>query len=115
MRFAKTGNMYQVVRITGSQNSFLEVTFSRPDSTESNIKVIELTHPDIKDIKRTSKDEVFEQQFSGLESANEFLGTNYRLSKMYFSPYNSSKYRLYSGLTSALISHYRNGRKFKEY
>ena len=63
---------------------------------------------------RTSKEEVLEQVISGLESVNQSLGTNYKLSKISFSPFDISTNRVYSGLIAALIRHYHNGHEFKE-
>lgn len=63
---------------------------------------------------RTSKEEVLEQVLSGLESVNQSLGTNYKLSKIYFSPFDISTNRIYSGLIAALIRHYHSGNEFKE-
>ena len=61
---------------------------------------------------RTSKEEVLEQVLSGLESVNQSLGTNYKLSKIYFSPFDISTNRIYSGLIAALIRHYHSGNEF---
>ena len=63
---------------------------------------------------RTSKEEVLEQVLFGLESVNKSLGTNYKLSKIYFSPFDISANRIYSGLIGALIIHYHSGNEFKE-
>ena len=98
MRFSKTNNIYKIIRITGSQD---------------NIEVIEWNFNNIdKSRIRTSKEEVLEQILSGLESVNQSLGTNYKLSKIYFSPFDISTNRIYSG--AALIRHYHNGNEFKE-
>ena len=60
------------------------------------------------------KKEVLEQILSGLESVNESLGTNYKLSKIYFTPFDSPASRVYSGLIAVLIRHYHSGNEFKE-
>ena len=62
----------------------------------------------------TSKEEVLEQVLFGLESVNKSLGTSYKLSKIYFSPFDISTNRIYSGLIAALIRHYHSGNEFKE-
>ena len=83
--------------------------------SEDNIEVIEWNFNNIDKIRiRTSKEEVLEQVLSGLESVNQFLGTNYKLSKIYFSPFDISTNRIYSGLIAALIRHYHSGNEFKE-
>ena len=110
MRFSKTNNIYKIIRITGSQDNILGISFG-----EDNIEVIEWNFNNIdKSRIRTSKEGVLEQVLSGLESVNQFLGTNYKLSKIYFSPFDISTNRIYSGLIAALIRHYHSGNEFKE-
>ena len=110
MRFSKTNNIYKIIRITGSQDNILGISFG-----EDDIEVIEWNFNNIdKSRIRTSKEEVLEQVLSGLESVNQSLGTNYKLSKIYFSPFDISKNRIYSGLIAALIRHYHSGNEFKE-
>ena len=110
MRFSKTNNIYKILRITGSQDNILGISFG-----EDNIEVIEWNFNNIdKSRIRTSKEEVLEQVLSGLESVNQSLGTNYKLSKIYFSPFDISTNRIYSGLIAALIRHYHSGNEFRE-
>ena len=110
MRFSKTNNIYKIIRITGSQDNILGISFG-----EDDIEVIEWNFNNIdKSRIRTSKEEVLKQVLSGLESVNQSLGTNYKLSKIYFSPFDISTNRIYSGLISALIRHYHSGNEFKE-
>ena len=110
MRFSKTNNIYKIIRITGSQDNILGISFG-----EDNIEVIEWNFNNIdKSRIRTSKEKVLEQVLSGLESVNQSLGTNYKLSKIYFSPFDISTNRIYSGLIAALIKHYHSGNEFKE-
>ena len=110
MRFSKTDNIYKIIRITGSQDNILGISFG-----EDDVEVIEwnFNNSDRSRI-RTSKEEVLEQVLFGLESVNKTLGTNYKLSKIYFSPFDISTNRIYSGLIAALIRHYHNGYEFKE-
>ena len=110
MRFSKTNNIYKIIRITGSQDNILGISFG-----EDDIEVIEwnFNNSDRSRI-RTSKEEVLEQVLFGLESVNKSLGTNYKLSKIYFSPFDISTNRIYSGLIAALIRHYNSGNEFKE-
>ena len=110
MRFSKTNNIYKIIRITGSQDNILGISFG-----EDNIEVIEWNFNNIDKIRiRTSKEEVLEQVLSGLESVNQSLGTNYKLSKIYFSPFDISTNQIYSGLIAALIRHSHSGNEFKE-
>jgi len=110
MRFSKTNNIYKIIRITGSQDNILGISFG-----EDDVEVIEwnFNNSDRSRI-RTSKEEVLEQVLFGLESVNKSLGTNYKLSKIYFSPFDISTNRIYSGLIAALIRHYHSGNEFKE-
>lgn len=62
----------------------------------------------------TSKEEVLKQVLSGLESANNALGTNYKLSQIYFFPFDNGKYSVYTFLTIKLIKYYHSGKKFRE-
>jgi hypothetical protein len=105
MRFSKTGN----------QDNILGISFVETNNSEADIEAIEWNFSNIdRRTSRTSKKEVVEQVLSGLESVNTSLGTNYRLSKIYFSPYDSPADGVYSGLISVLIKHYHSGNEFKE-
>ena len=110
MRFSKTDNIYKIIRITGSQDNILGISFG-----EDDVEVIEWNfNSSDRSRIRTSKEEVLEQVLFGLESVNKSLGTNYKLSKIYFSPFDISTNRIYSGLIAALIRHYHSGNEFKE-
>ena len=110
MRFSKTNNIYKIIRITGTQDNILGISFG-----ENSIEVIEWNVNNIdKSRMRTSKEEVLEQVRSGLKSVNESLGTNYKLSKIYFSPFDIASDSVYNLLICKLIRHYHNGNEFKE-
>ena len=112
MRFSKTDNIYKIIRITGSQDNILGISFGEDDN---DIQVIEWNFNDSDRSRiRTSKEEVLEQVLLGLESVNKSLGTNYKLSKIYFSPFDISTNRIYSGLIAALIRNYHSKNEFKE-
>ena len=82
---------------------------------EDNVEIIEWNFNSSDRSKiRTSKKDVLEQVLFGLGSFNKSLGTNYKLSKIYFSPFDRSTNLIYSGLIAALIRHYHIGNKFKE-
>ena len=115
MGFFKKDNIYRITRITGSQDNILGVAFDDKDISENNIKVIEWDFPNIDKSKiRTSKEEVLEQVLSGLLSVNQSLGTNYKLSQIYFSPFDSGTNSVYNLLICKLIRHYHSGNEFKE-
>ena len=115
MRFSKTDNIYKIIRITGSQDNILGISFAEPSSSEANIEVIEWDFPNSDRSRiRTSKKNVLEQVLFGLESINKSLGTNYKLSKIYFSPFDSGANLVYKLLICKLIRHYHYGKEFKE-
>ena len=115
MGFFKKDNIYRITRITGSQDNILAVVFDNKNRSDNNIEVIEWDFSNIgKSRIRTSKEEVLEQVLSGLESFNQSLGTNYKLSQIYFSPFDSGTNSVYNLLICKLIRHYHSGNEFKE-
>ena len=115
MGFFKKDNIYRITRITGSQDNILGMVFDDKNNSDNNIEVIEWDFPNIdKSRIRTSKEQVLEQVLSGLESVNQSLGTNYKLSQIYFSPFDSGTNSVYNLLICKLIRHYHSGNEFKE-
>ena len=108
MRFSKTDNIYKIIRITGSQDNILGISFG-----EDDVEVIEWNFNNIHRMRiRTSKEEVLEQVLFGLKSVNKSLGMNYKLYKIYFSPFDILTNLIYSTLIVALIRHYHIGNEF---
>lgn len=115
MRFTKTDNIYKIVRITGTQDNILGISFADQNSAESIPEIVEWNFPKIKNSKiNTSKEEILNQVVSGLASVNQSLGTNYKLSKIYFAPQDLPVNKIYSFLIKRLIRHYHNNGKFEE-
>ena len=122
MRFSKDGEIYKVIRITGSQDNYLGISFaekeiSDPEVIELKIGPIVQKKPFYKVITRpilTTKKEIKQQVLNGLDSINKSLGTNYQLSHIYFVPSDSCKHQDYKLLTERLIRHYHEGKEFKE-
>nr|AZJ16659.1 hypothetical protein [Seminavis robusta] len=115
MGFFKKDNIYRITRITGSQDNILGVAFDDKDRSDNNIEVLEWDFPNIEKSRiRTSKEEVLEQVVSGLKSVNQSLGTNYKLSKIYFSPFDSGANSVYNLLICKLIRHSHSGNEFKK-
>ena len=115
MRFTKKDGIYRIILLSGAQDNILGVVFDNKNKSDNNIEVIEWDFPKIdKSRIRTSKEEVLEQVLSGLESVNQSLGTNYKLSKIYFSPFDSGNNSVYNLLICKLIRHYHSGNEFKE-
>ena len=110
MRFSKKGDIYKVIRITGSQDNILGISFGKGD-----LEVIELDYgkTEVTGIQ-SSKEEVLKQVLSGLEWVNQALGTNYKISKIYFYPYDIPANSVYKLLICKLIRHYHNGEEFIE-
>jgi hypothetical protein len=109
MRFTKKGNIYRIIWLTGSQDNILGVSFGE----DNKMEILEWPIEEGEKI-RTSKKEVLEQIISGLESVNQSLGTNYKLSKIYFLPSDKASNSLYNLLICKLIRHYHSGNEFKE-
>ena len=87
MGFIKKDNIYQITLITGNRDIILGIFFGNEDTTENNIEVIEWNFTNTDNSKvRTSKVEVLNQVFSGLNSINQSLRTSYTLSKIYYVP-----------------------------
>lgn len=115
MQFLKKDNIYFVTRITGYQDNILGAAFADKDKSDNNIEVIEQDFPNLaKSRFRTSKEEVLTQVTSGLKLFNQSRGTNYQLSKIYFTPFDSGAYSVYKLLICKWIRHYHSGNEFKE-
>lgn len=109
MRFTKKGNVYRAIRLTGIQNNILGVSFGETNE----MKIIEWPTKSNETIQ-TSKKEIFEQVNSGLKSVNQSLGTNYKLSEVYFLPSDQPSNSVYKLLICKLIRHYHSNNKFEE-
>lgn len=115
MRFIKAKNVYKIIRITGSQDNILGISFDDKNKSDGDIEIIHWDFPNIDRRKSpTSDKEVLKQMLSGLKYVNQNLETDYRLSKIYFSPWDSPACQVYTGLIAVLIRHYHNGNKFEE-
>jgi len=117
MGFFKKDNIYHITRITGSQDNILGVVFGDKNNNDNNIEVIEWYFSNSDQRRnniKTTKKQVLMQVLSGLESVNQSLGTNYKLSQIYFSPFDSGANSVYNLLICKLIKHYHSGNEFKE-
>lgn len=111
MQFSKKNEVYRIILLSGAQNNILGVSFGEFNSDK--IEVIEWAVGENCKVK-TSKEEVLEQVLSGLESVNKSMDTNYKLSKIYFSPSDKASNSVYKLLICKLIRHYHAGKEFKE-
>ena len=117
MKYTKKDGIYRIVLMSGAQNNILGVTFADENNIENNIEIIEWWGTSqVVDKRRvqTSKQEVLDQVTDGLQLINQSLETNYKLSKIYFSPFDSGTCSVYRLLIAKLIRHYHNGNEFKE-
>lgn len=105
-------SIYIVTRITGNQDNILGICFSKNDSTE--IEVIQWDRGTAEKIQTSTK-VVLKQVLAGLESVNQALGTDYRLSKIYYLPSESATGFVYTLLISLIIRHYHNGEEFEAF
>lgn len=113
MGFTKTDNIYKISRMTGNHDSFLGISFA--ENIEQNPEIIEVQIKNPKKNKnQLSKDEILKHVLAGLKSVNQFLGTNYKLSKIYYVPSLDGPSSIYESLIYTLIIHYHNGNDFKE-
>ena len=99
--------------MTGNHDSFLSISFA--ENIQQNPEVIEVHIRNPKKKKnQPSKDEVLKQVIAGLKSVNQSLGTNYKLSQIYYVPSSDGPSSMYQSLIRTLIIHYHTGNEFKE-
>jgi RNA polymerase-interacting CarD/CdnL/TRCF family regulator len=99
MRFIKDKDIYKIARITGTQDNILGVSFTE---NETNIQVVEWN---IKEgsVRKASSEEVLAQVVDGLRAINEELGSNYKLSKIYYLPTDSAANSVYKFLIAEIV------------
>ena len=115
MFFTKTGNIYKIVRITGAQDNILGIEFMTDDDSNNKIEVIEWEFPHTyKSRMKTSREEVLKQVLKSLKKMNKRFGTKYKISRIYFVPFELPYNQIYSGLTTLLINYYHKGETFEE-
>lgn len=113
--FFKQGNIYKITRITGSRDNILGISFADETNGDDSIEVVEWDFSNIDNsIIRTSKEEVLRQVMSGLKSCNEYFGTDYRVSKIYYVPSENGSESIYRTLFRMLLNHYHSGNEFQE-
>ena len=113
--FFKRNNVYQITLITETYNIILGITFDDINRTNNDIQVLEMNYYETEMDKskiRTSKKIVLDQVRLGLDEINADLKTEYKLAKIYFSPFDESSDSIYSLLICILIKHYHNGKTF---
>ena len=111
MKLTKANNIYKIVRITGSYYNILGVCFTQKDNEP--LKIIE---QDLKntEIIKTSRSEIQSQVVSGLTLVNQYLNTNYRVSKIYYVPVDNPSNSVYEFLIQEFIKHLHIGQVFEE-
>lgn len=111
MRFTKKNDIYTVIRITGGQDNILGICFTQ--KYNESLKIIEWDLKNTETIN-TSKSEIELQVISGLKLVNQYLNTNYRVSKIYYVPVDSPRNFIYEFLIQELIKHLHSGQVFDE-
>ena len=113
--FTKKNNIYRITRMTGSNDNFLGISFAENSQENSDPQIIEYEIGNPREYnKPLVKEEILEYVLKGLKVINQALGTNYRLSKIYYVPSSDGPSELYESLIKRLIRHYHEGNKFKE-
>ena len=116
MKFRKTENIYQIIRVTGNEHHILGIRFDENPNEKNTIQIIDLDFPKIDNTKvRTSHTELLDQVLDGLDSLNRSLQTTYMLSKIYYVPSLDGSSSIYRTLIRALIRRYHNSNKFEEF
>ena len=102
--------------MTGNGDNILGISFSEKDEIESNdIEIVKWYFPKTdKNNIRTFKKELLDQVLLGLNSINEYLKINYKLSKIYYVPSEDSSGAIYWTLVKALITHSHETKEFLE-
>ena len=111
MKFTKTNDIYKIVRITGGYDNILGVYFTQKDNEP--LEIIEWDLKNTETIK-TSISEIQSQVISGLRLVNQYLNTNYRVSKIYYVPVDNPSNSVYEFLIQELIKHLHSGQVFDE-
>ena len=100
MKFTKTNDIYKIVRLTSGYNNILGVYFTQKDNEP--LEIIEWDLKNTETIK-TSRSEIQSQVISGLRLVNQYLNTNYRVSKIYYVPVYNPTNSVYEFLIQELI------------
>lgn len=111
MKFTKTKDIYKITRITGGYDNILGVCFTQKD--HEPLEVIEWDLKNTEPIK-TSRSEIQSQVILGLRLVNQYLNTNYRVSKIYYVPVDNPSNSVYEFLIQELIKHLHSGQVFEE-
>ena len=92
MKFTTINDIYKIVRITGGYDNILGICF-----TQKNNELLAIIEWDLKNIEtiKTSRSEIQSQVVSGLRLVNQYLNTNYRVSKIYYIPVNNPSNYIY--------------------
>ena len=111
MKFTKTNEIYKIVRITGGYDNILGVCCTQ--KVNEPLEIIEWDLKNKETIK-TSRSEIESQVLSGLRLVNNYLNTNYRVSKIYYVPVDNPSNYVYEFLIQELVNHLHNNGVFEE-
>ena len=84
--------------------------------TQKDNQPLEIIEWDLKNTQtiKTSRSEIQSQVISGLKLVNEYLNTNYRVSKIYYVPVDNPSNSVYEFLIQESIKHLHSGQAFEE-
>lgn len=99
MQFVKSGDIYKVARITGTQDNLLGVTLCEH---QGEVELVALESRGGAKVS-AEPEEVLRQVTAGLADVNRELGTNYCLSKIFYLPGESATNLVYTLLIVALV------------
>ena len=108
MKFTQTNDIYKIIRITGMtifQESVLRNKENEP---------LEIIEQDLKNTETIQTSKSQPQVLSDLRLVNQYLNTNYRLSKIYYVPVANPSNSVYEFLIQEFIKHLHSGQVFEE-
>lgn len=84
--------------------------------TQKDNEPLEIIEWDLKNTEtiKTSRSEIQSQVISGLRLVNQYLNTNYRVSKIYYVPVDNTGNSVYEFLIQELMKHLHSGQVFEK-
>lgn len=108
MQFSKRGDIFQVIRITGSQDNFLGIELGQHGT---GMRVVEWSL-DNGEPERATPDEVGRQVRQAVDAFNRENGTCLAASVVYFAKEDSARGEVYAMLTKSILSRIHRGESF---
>jgi hypothetical protein len=114
--FFEKDDIYIITQIIENRNNnILGISFADEKSERNTIEVHERNLRQYHNSPiQTSREEILDQVLWGIEIVNQFLGTDYNISKIYYILGQDDSEKIYKNLIIMLVLHYHGGNKFKE-